>query len=242
MEAQSRQTIEWAAVAQEMIHNRVKNPLGTIVLAIRRVQQDLEERAGERKEQNLALLDTIASEVARMDESCRTFLRFARLRETSMETVDPAGVVSRVETRVRGGFRDDHRFEVAMEQELPALHADSEQIEWMLENLISNARHALKENSGAVSLRVYSRDKISPEGEKYDMRREIVFEVIDTGIGIPEEHQEKIFDPFFTSRPGGSGLGLAIVRQIVEIHGGEIDVESDPGLGTRFTVQLPAGE
>lgn len=64
----------------------------------------------------------------------------------------------------------------------------------------------------------------------------------DTGCGIPPEYQEKIFEPFFTTRPRGTGLGLAITRQIVELHHGEIRIDSAPGRGTCVLVRLPVGE
>jgi two-component system NtrC family sensor kinase len=69
----------------------------------------------------------------------------------------------------------------------------------------------------------------------------VQLEVSDTGQGMPEEHLDKIFDPFFTTKgTEGTGLGLAIVWGIIEEHGGDIQVSSTPGKGTRFTIRLPA--
>jgi two-component system NtrC family sensor kinase len=62
----------------------------------------------------------------------------------------------------------------------------------------------------------------------------------DTGAGIPAEYLEKIFEPFFTTRPKGTGLGLAITRQIIELHHGEIRIDSTPGQGTTVVIRLPA--
>jgi signal transduction histidine kinase len=242
MEAKSQQALEWAALAQDMIHNRVKNPLGTILLAVRRMEQDLERRPDEWVQRNRGLLETVAGEVVRMDESCRTFLRFTRLREANFEEVDPSRSLARVEARLRPAFREGERLEVKLGEDLPTLRADSEQLEWMLENLVVNARQSLRDGGGLVGLGAYERETISGEGSETGFSRAVVFEVSDTGVGVPDEERDRIFQPFVTSRPGGSGLGLAIVRQIVEIHGGQIELESTPGLGTRFIVTLPAGE
>ncbi len=69
-----------------------------------------------------------------------------------------------------------------------------------------------------------------------------VLEVTDTGVGMTEEVAAKVFDAFYSTKPGGSGLGLPTTRKIVEAHGGEISVQSEPGQGTRFLVRLPLGE
>jgi two-component system sensor histidine kinase HydH len=67
-----------------------------------------------------------------------------------------------------------------------------------------------------------------------------VVEVIDNGSGIAPENREKIFLPFFTTKPSGTGLGMAIVKKIVDLHGGDVGVESAPGSGTRVRISLPA--
>ncbi|NTW60353.1 MAG: hypothetical protein HGA43_14455, partial [Nitrospirae bacterium] len=71
---------------------------------------------------------------------------------------------------------------------------------------------------------------------------EVIICVSDTGIGIANEHLENIFDPFFTTKTDGTGLGLAIVYRIIEDLGGSIDVKSEPGKGTIFTIRLPFEE
>jgi signal transduction histidine kinase len=68
----------------------------------------------------------------------------------------------------------------------------------------------------------------------------IMIAVADTGRGIPPEERGRVFEPFFSRKPGGTGLGLTIVRRIVAAHGGHIDIQSEPGRGTRFTIALPA--
>ncbi len=71
------------------------------------------------------------------------------------------------------------------------------------------------------------------------MGRFLQVEVRDTGVGIPPEDRDRIFDPFFSTRPDGSGLGMSISHQIVHEHGGFIDLESEVGKGTSFRIHLP---
>ena len=69
---------------------------------------------------------------------------------------------------------------------------------------------------------------------------QLLLRIADTGEGIPVSDLGHIFEPFFSTKPGGSGLGLALVHRVVQDHGGEIDVQSRPGVGTAFTLTLPA--
>jgi signal transduction histidine kinase len=70
----------------------------------------------------------------------------------------------------------------------------------------------------------------------------VVITVADTGRGIPPEERGRVFEPFYSRKPGGTGLGLTIVRRIVAAHGGHIDIQGQPGEGTRFCIALPAGD
>lgn len=106
--------------------------------------------------------------------------------------------------------------------------AEVAQLQQVLLNLVLNAFQAMPKG-GVVVLRAHRRhDGVS-------------FEVIDTGEGIAEENLERLFDPFFTTRPGGNGIGLAVVQQLVNQHGGEVKVSSTLGDGTTFRVWWPAG-
>jgi len=67
-----------------------------------------------------------------------------------------------------------------------------------------------------------------------------VVEVVDDGVGISSEDRDRIFLPFFTTKPSGTGLGMSIVKKIVDLHGGDIAIESAPGRGTRVRISLPA--
>jgi len=112
------------------------------------------------------------------------------------------------------------------QSDLPQVRSDPGQISQVFQNLVLNAVAALK-NGGALTLRTTA----LPD------RVRVV--VIDNGPGIPEENLDKIFDPFFTTRPDGIGLGLTISLNILEKLGGSISVDSRPGQGAAFTIEIP---
>jgi signal transduction histidine kinase len=136
--------------------------------------------------------------------------------------------------------REPHKDGIALRiQVQPGLkvHGDPIQLEQVLLNLLINARHALLGKGGSLTVKAAACE------EKPD---EIKLQVIDTGPGIPEKVIPKIFDPFFTTKgttkkgeAKGTGLGLAICKEIVDAHGGRIEVQSELGKGTTFSVYLP---
>jgi two-component system NtrC family sensor kinase len=112
------------------------------------------------------------------------------------------------------------------------LPADANQIEQVVVNLLINAADAIGEDGGTI--RIGTRAVAEPAPGFAE-----IF-VADNGRGIPAEHLDRLFEPFFTTKgPRGTGLGLAVTWGIVEAHGGTIEVESEPGRGTGFTVRLP---
>ena len=124
-----------------------------------------------------------------------------------------------------------HRLEAAIPDDLPELMADPERLERILANLVSNA---LKYSPPETPVRV--------EAERAS--RFVAIRVIDRGMGIGPEDRERIFDRFFRSsssaqKTSGLGLGLFTTKRLVEAHGGEIRVESEPGKGSTFEVRLP---
>jgi two-component system NtrC family sensor kinase len=117
--------------------------------------------------------------------------------------------------------------------DLPPLWADPNQLHQVIVNLITNAHQALRETTEPRRLTLRTRAEPNPE--------RVLFEVADTGPGIPSAVQARIFEPFFTTKPSGvgTGLGLPFCRGIVEEHGGVLSVESQPGQGAVFRVELP---
>jgi signal transduction histidine kinase len=111
---------------------------------------------------------------------------------------------------------------------------DSQQLKQVLMNLVQNAAESIGQN-GAISLRS-RRDKMMLRGDETEV---VVIEVEDNGPGIPAEVQERLFDPFFSTKENGTGLGLAIAAKIVDKHDGALVFETQQGHGTTFGVVLP---
>ncbi|HMM59733.1 MAG TPA: ATP-binding protein, partial [Candidatus Rifleibacterium sp.] len=105
---------------------------------------------------------------------------------------------------------------------------DSEKLKQVFLNLIFNGIQAMS-NGGQISIRAHKQSE-SPW---------VTIEVQDTGAGMSPETVARVFEPFFTTRQRGTGLGLAIVKKIIDLHGGKIEVSSEPGKGTCFTIYLP---
>ena len=171
----------------------------------------------------------------------------------SLSTFEIGPLVEQVVEEVRPIMKEnDNEFDVRGLDEVGEVCSDESKIRQILSNLLSNA--AKYTQQGTVTLEVSMRDtdaQMAKEQEQmedescepYAMRRELVFEVSDTGIGMTEEEQEKIFEAFEraanTDKSGGTGLGLGIVQNLCNVLGGGVEVESEKGEGSCFTAYIP---
>jgi signal transduction histidine kinase len=164
---------------------------------------------------------------------CTSMLSLAR-GESSFGLVSVQKLVDEVLTVLaRDPQKDGIALRVQVQSDLQVC-GDCVQLEQVLLNLLINARQAMAGKSGSLTIKATADD------------REIKIQVIDTGPGIPEPLMPKIFQPFFTTKGTakkdenrGTGLGLAICKDIIEHHGGRIEVQSEIGKGTTFTIHLP---
>jgi two-component system NtrC family sensor kinase len=226
------QAEKMAALGQTIsgVAHELNNPLATILTwseRLARQQSDPDTRRG---------LETILQQSERAARIVRNLLTFARKRHTTRTMVDLNAVVR--ETLALRGY--DQRLSnvatiEALAAGLPQVFADPHQIQQVLLNLIINAEQAMLAANGRGTLIVRT---------WHDLERDaVVVEVSDDGPGVPGDVQNKIFDPFFTTKDvgKGTGLGLTVAYAIVQEHGGDIRVTSEPGRGATFTVQVPAG-
>ncbi len=224
-EAAVRRSERLAALGQLSagLAHELRNPLGTMRASAEMLLKNLppgNEIAAE-------LAGFISSEVDRVNSLVTRFLEFARPLELRLQAAELSEVCDRAVAQLE---RDRAGREVTVYKnyspDVRPFEFDSELIERVIYNLLLNAAQATPPG-GAVTIKT----------RLVDGTAEI--SVIDRGEGVDPKHVENIFNPFFTTKKDGVGLGLAIVSKIVDLHGGKITLESEPGKGSVFRVFLP---
>lgn len=231
---QARRIEAFGALAGALVHdfNNILSVLsGNIALA----QNDggVQEITRVRLQQMETAVDKGSALAARLMQYKRkqeTELRPVRINEVVNATLDLAGPLLKSKAHVK----------TELGTSLPPVQADPSQLDQVLLNLIFNALDAMPEGGElAISTSLVSEDVIQ-QGNNGKDDGFVLITVADTGTGIPEHIRPRIFDPFFTTKPGkGAGLGLSSAQLIIRQHNGHINVESAPGLGTKFSIYLP---
>jgi PAS domain S-box-containing protein len=222
-----------AAVAHE-----IRNPLGAIGGFVTLLERDLEKQP-----QQLDLVRKIIASLSSLNKIVSNLLLYTRPLALQLQHIDIGDHVGQVMDFVAIGLQDSMaRFEKKFPVKPVVMSVDPEKLNQVLINLIQNAVQAIP-GEGVVTVTisekcVEGKEKLFLRGIRQD--RIVYIDIEDTGKGIKEEDQGKLFNPFFTTRVDGNGLGLSIVKKIVELHGGEITLDSIVGKGTVFTVALPA--
>jgi two-component system nitrogen regulation sensor histidine kinase NtrY len=220
----------WQEIARRLAHE-IRNPLTPIKLSAQRILKKHGEGADDFQSALFSSVAAIIREVEGLEHLLGEFSEFARLPEPSLEPVllrELLGEVASTYAPVSGAVKVDLH-------EVPAdlvLSIDRGQMRRAFANLFTNAVQAMP-GGGRIEVRTDAVRK----GRQVWCR----VSVSDSGPGIAEEDRERIFDPYYTTKRDGTGLGLAIVRRIVFDHGGNVWVESRPGAGATFYVDLPVG-
>jgi len=221
------QYAELAELAGGFIHE-IKNRVGTLSLNLQLLAEDFEHPESPRERRALERVTRLSGECQKLVDLASDFLRFARVQNIAAVPTPLDAIVTRLIDFLAPTARQSSvEIKWFADPDLPAVNLDRDLFEQCLLNLMINAEQAMPEG-GTLTL-IAQRD----DGG-------ICLDVIDTGCGIPAEQLSKLFRPFHTTKTSGHGLGLAIARKIVTAHGGTIDVQSEPGRGTKFTIRLPA--
>jgi two-component system sensor histidine kinase HydH len=206
-----------SSVAHEM-----KNILIPIRGFLRRIRENQNHEA-----KVASYLDIVDQESAKLDKMVKDMLSFGRFAPLRKEEVEIKALVEDIRQVMDQEFSENGVKLVSRCQDgIKGVSLDRDKVRHALANLLQNALQA------------------TPKGKEVRLLvrldQGILHLVVeDEGAGIPKEHLDRIFQPFFTTKPQGTGLGLAITHQIVKDHGGEIKVESTPGKGTRFFLSFP---
>ncbi len=218
---------ELSLLASGLAHE-IRNPLNAMNINLQMLEEELFRDRSTPTGEHHELLNSTLGEIRRVGHIVEHFLSFARPPQTRPEPRELNEVVASV---VRFLDADFKHHGVTLRAELGAqvgtVELDETQFKQALINLLVNARQIV-DDGGHVTLRTI-------EGSAGD----VCVEVEDDGPGIDPEARDRVFQVFYSKRKGGTGLGLPIAKQIVERHGGTIEVESEPGRGATFRIRIP---
>lgn len=237
MQRQLYQSSKMASIGELSagVAHEINNPLNGII----NFAQLLKDEEQPRSEFEQQMIDGIIDEGERIAKIVRGLLTFARADTHELEHVHFAdSIKTSIALFGRQFEKDDIKVEIDLEPDLPFVRADGSRLRQVVVNMISNAYHALKAKPADSVERKLFRISARRAGEL------VRVEFYDNGVGIKGEDLSKVFDPFFTTRreTGGTGLGLSVSFGIIRDFGGTINVESEVGKFTRFTIELSAVE
>jgi PAS domain S-box-containing protein len=226
MEERIRQLDRLAAVGRfaSSIAHELRNPLTGIATGVQYLSRGFPE--GDERHESVSF---ILREVVRLDTIVQDLFSAARPRQLSLARAKVSDILGRA-LRTLAPRADAAGVRIVLDNadSWPEALVDADQVQQVFLNLIENAIQATPEG-GMVTIRA----------ERKPNPPQVVIHVEDTGSGIAAEHLPRIFEPFYTTRAKGTGLGLFVAHGIVQRHGGTIEVESEWGKGTRFSVSLP---
>ena len=204
------------------IAHEIGNPLAGIINCVKLIQTE-QNKEGEKVNK---YLDSISREAMRCNKTIKDFLNFTRESKLKIDEVDINQIIEDMLLLITPQVSSQ---KVTIDKKLsviPKTLADGIQLKQAFANIILNSLSAMP-GGGKLHIQTLENDKYI----------KIIFS--DTGTGIKEEYRDKIFEPFFTTTREGTGLGLSVVYNIIDKHNGSIEVESETGKGTKFTIRLP---
>jgi signal transduction histidine kinase len=183
-------------------------------------------------------VEQIEQQVESLRRSATNVMKFVGAEEQNLLETDLSSFLERKGQKLVADLPDDVELHWDLDDDLPAVSIDREQIASVLENLLYNAVEALPEGGRITVQSQLARNLSLFPGER-STRDYVIVEVMDTGTGMDASTRARAFDPGFTTEGESTGLGLAMVKRIVEEHDGKIELESEPGVGTDIRFYLP---
>jgi signal transduction histidine kinase len=241
--AYSRKLVALGRLTAGIAHE-VKNPLNAMMIHLELLRTKIRKAAlvpagvgtavaevARTDDRLLHHVEVIETEIRRLDEVVQGFLKFTRPEDLRLQAVRVSSLIEEA-LPILEPEAQKHKVRIVVEtsDEQLAVNGDGGMLRQALLNLAINACQAMP-NGGTLRL-----TSTAAAGNRVELRIE------DTGVGIPPEDLDRIFDLYFTTKDHGTGIGLSMVYRIVQMHDGEVDVQSTPGRGTTFTLRLPRAE
>lgn len=223
--AKSERESAWREMARQIAHE-IKNPLTPMKLGIQHLQRALVENPEGANELASRVCKTMIEQIENLAEIATAFSSFAKMPTANKELVNLVEIIQNVMHLFNQNESTQINFEPSVEEAI--VFSDKNQLLSVFNNLVKNAQQATEDRSNArIDIFLYASQ------DHYKV------EVVDNGVGIPEEQKHRVFVPNFTTKSSGTGLGLAISKQIVENSKGVISFSTNENKGTTFTVSLP---
>jgi two-component system, NtrC family, nitrogen regulation sensor histidine kinase NtrY len=225
---QAERVAAWRELARRLAHE-LKNPLFPLQLTVENLIRARSRSPDQFDEVFQESSRTLLAEISNLKAIIGRFSEFSKMPHPQLQPVQIneilRGVVQLFQAQLRAPGRPPIECRLELDDRLDPIAADPDLLHRAISNLVLNAMDAMP-NGGRLTL-----------GSRRDEGR-VIIEVADTGSGLTREECERIFTPYYTSKQHGTGLGLAIVQSVVSDHGGRISVQSEPGRGTTFVIEL----
>jgi nitrogen fixation/metabolism regulation signal transduction histidine kinase len=226
---QAERVAAWRELARRLAHE-LKNPLFPLQLTVENLMRARQQSPQQFEEIFQESSATLLAEIANLKAIISRFSEFSRMPQPQLQKIQLNDIALNVVRLFQSQFRSPDRppmeCKLDLAEPMEPIAADSDLLHRALSNLVLNAMDAMPEG-GTLTLRTHQN-----RGFSY-------IEVSDAGTGLLPEECERLFTPYYTSKPHGTGLGLAIVQSVISDHGGRISVRSELGKGTTFVIELP---
>jgi signal transduction histidine kinase len=228
---QTERVAAWRELARRLAHE-LKNPLFPLQLTVENLVRARQQNPEQFDEVFRESSRTLLAEISNLKGIIGRFSEFSKMPQPQLQPVQVneviRGVLQLFQAQLEAEGRAKINCELQLDPNLEPISADAELLHRAVSNLVLNAMDAMPQG-GILTLRTRGEDG------------KVLIEVEDTGSGLTPEECERVFTPYYTSKQHGTGLGLAIVQSVVSDHGGRIRVQSEPGRGTAFVIELPSG-
>ena len=218
----------WSALVGGLAHE-LKNPLSTLHINLQLLREDLNEEPNALRSRCINKIDVMLQESERLEQMLADFLRLTSPASLDRQSHDLNELI--------GGIIQfmDHELNnkgitvtCQLDRSLPKVSVDENLLRQALINLIKNAADAIPDSGGSITFQTHLVDDTA------------VIDLIDTGVGMTTQTLDQAFNFYFSTKVAGTGLGLPMVKRIIERHGGDLECASEAGMGTKFSIHLPA--